>query len=87
VHHYEHHLLDSFGSGKEDGENLWNSLMRQALLDNYLSKDIDQYGLLQLNQKGQRLFREPAQHPLYPERAIGAMMMMTQTALKVVVAH
>jgi ATP-dependent DNA helicase RecQ len=49
VHHYEHHLLPTFGSGKDDGELLWRSLMRQALLDNYLSKDIDYYGLLKLN--------------------------------------
>jgi ATP-dependent DNA helicase RecQ len=53
VKNYEHDkLTDYFGTGIEDGEVLWNSLMRQALLNNFLSKDIDQYGLLHLTKTG-----------------------------------
>ncbi|OKS85982.1 ATP-dependent DNA helicase Q-like 3 [Mucilaginibacter polytrichastri] len=59
VHHYEHHLIEEFGAGKAQGENLWKSLLRQALLDNYLSKDIDQYGLLHLTAKGQNFIDNP----------------------------
>jgi ATP-dependent DNA helicase RecQ len=59
VHHYEHHLIAEFGAGKAQGENLWKSLLRQALLDNYLSKDIDQYGLLHLTAKGQNFIDNP----------------------------
>ncbi|NCD72204.1 DNA helicase RecQ [Mucilaginibacter agri] len=59
VHHYEHHTLDVFGSGKAQGANLWKSLLRQILLDNYLSKDIDQYGLLRLTAKGQNFIDNP----------------------------
>jgi ATP-dependent DNA helicase RecQ len=56
---YEHDQLDYFGSGKEDGRNLWNSILRQALLNNYLSKDIDQYGLLRLTKAGQSFIENP----------------------------
>jgi ATP-dependent DNA helicase RecQ len=59
VHNYEHHLLPEFGSGKEDGENLWNSLMRQALLNNFISKDIDHYGLLHLTKSGHAYLDNP----------------------------
>jgi ATP-dependent DNA helicase RecQ len=59
IHNYEHHLLDLFGSGKADGEILWNSLLRQALLNNYLSKDIDQYGLLRLTKQGHSFLENP----------------------------
>jgi ATP-dependent DNA helicase RecQ len=59
VHHYEHHLLDVFGAGKEEGENLWRSLLRQAMLDNFLSKDIDNYGLLKLTEKGHDFIDNP----------------------------
>jgi ATP-dependent DNA helicase RecQ len=59
IHNYEHHLLDAFGAGKEDGENLWNSLLRQALLNNFLSKDIDQYGLLRLTRAGYAFIDNP----------------------------
>jgi len=56
---YGHDQLEYFGSGKEDGRNLWNSLLRQALLNNFLSKDIDQYGLLRLTKTGQSFIENP----------------------------
>jgi ATP-dependent DNA helicase RecQ len=59
IHNYEHHLLGAFGAGKEDGENMWNSLLRQALLNNFLSKDIDQYGLLRLTRTGNSFLDNP----------------------------
>lgn len=59
IKNYEHDLLGYYGSGKEEGKNLWDSLMRQALLNNFLSKDIDQYGLLQLTKTGQSFIENP----------------------------
>ena len=56
---YEHDTLDYYGSGREDGENLWNSLLRQALLNNFLAKDIDQYGLLHLTETGNEFIENP----------------------------
>ncbi|MGV3703820.1 MAG: DNA helicase RecQ [Arcticibacter sp.] len=49
---YHHNKLPLFGSGKADGLLFWKSLLRQALLNNYLSKDIDNYGLLRLTKSG-----------------------------------
>jgi ATP-dependent DNA helicase RecQ len=59
IKNYEHDQLDYYGSGKEQGENLWNSLLRQALLNNYISKDIDQYGLLRLTKSGNGFIENP----------------------------
>ncbi|RXF72178.1 DNA helicase RecQ [Arcticibacter tournemirensis] len=56
---YNHNKLEAFGSGKEDGLHLWKSLMRQALLNNYLSKDIDNYGLLRLTKSGKSFIESP----------------------------
>ncbi|PAW95666.1 DNA helicase RecQ [Mucilaginibacter sp. MD40] len=56
---YEHDKLEYFGSGKEHGENLWNSLLRQALLNNFVSKDIDHYGLLHLTKAGNSFIENP----------------------------
>ncbi|MBS1502021.1 MAG: DNA helicase RecQ [Bacteroidetes bacterium] len=72
VHNYEHHLLDEFGSGKDDGENLWKSLLRQALLNNYLSKDIDQYGLLKLTKIGVNFLDNPHSIRFIMNRPMGA---------------
>jgi len=59
IKNYEHDVLGYYGSGKEDGKNLWDSLLRQALLNNFLSKDIDQYGLLRLTKTGQSFIENP----------------------------
>jgi ATP-dependent DNA helicase RecQ len=56
---YDHNKIEDFGSGKEDGLMLWKSLLRQAVLNNYLSKDIDNYGLLKLTKSGKAFIQNP----------------------------
>lgn len=43
-----------FGSGKGRTENYWKSVIRQALVQNFLRKDIETYGILKLTEKGRR---------------------------------
>ena len=59
---YEHDKLPLFGSGKSEGEILWKSLMRQAVLNNFVQKDIDNYGLLKLTKSGKAFIDNP--HPM-----------------------
>lgn len=56
---YEHSKHPLFGSGKEQGEILWKSLLRQAVLNNYVQKDIDNYGLLKLTKSGNSFIENP----------------------------
>ena len=56
---YNQNKNSLFGSGKEDGVLLWKSLLRQAVLNNYLSKDIDNYGLLRLTKSGKTFIESP----------------------------
>jgi ATP-dependent DNA helicase RecQ len=56
---YEHRKLMEFGLGKIDGEMLWKSLVRQAILNNFLAKDIDNYGLLSLTKSGHNFIENP----------------------------
>jgi len=56
---YEHSKLPQFGIGKHDGELLWKSVIRQAVLNNYLYKDIDNYGLLKLTKQGKDFIINP----------------------------
>lgn len=56
---YEHSKLPVFASGKEEGEVLWKSLLRQAVLNNFLLKDIDNYGLLKLTKSGRAFIDNP----------------------------
>jgi ATP-dependent DNA helicase RecQ len=59
VSSYGHDKLELFGSGKEEGEILWKSLMRQAVLNNFVQKDIDNYGLLKLTKSGKAFIDNP----------------------------
>ncbi len=44
-----------FGSGKNESDNYWKSIFRQATVQNYLIKDIETYGVLKLSEKGKSL--------------------------------
>lgn len=56
---YEQNKLPEFGLGKEDGEIHWKSLIRQAVLNNFVAKDIDSYGLLHLTKIGKDFIENP----------------------------
>jgi ATP-dependent DNA helicase RecQ len=49
---YKHHNLEVYGAGKDKKPEFWNSVFRQILLAQYLEKDIDNYGVLKITQKG-----------------------------------
>jgi len=56
---YKHHKLNAFGTGSEENTKFWNAVIRQALIAHLLEKDIENYGLLSLNQKGHEYLKNP----------------------------
>ncbi|HEX2968147.1 MAG TPA: DNA helicase RecQ [Bacteroidales bacterium] len=56
---YRHHKLEYFGAGEEKDEKFWNMVIRQALIAKLLVKDIENYGLLKVTQKGQEFLEKP----------------------------
>ncbi len=56
---FRHENLTEFGIGKEQDSHYWNSLIRQALLENLIRKDIEEYGLLKLTEKGLQFLKKP----------------------------
>lgn len=50
---------DFFGEGKEEGENFWRSIGRQATINAYLEKEIESYGILKLSSKGHEYIANP----------------------------
>jgi ATP-dependent DNA helicase RecQ len=57
---YRHEKLPVFGVGKAHDELFWNSLIRQAMLEQLIEKDIEEYGLLKLTSKGQKFIKKPS---------------------------
>ncbi|MDR2086118.1 MAG: DNA helicase RecQ [Dysgonamonadaceae bacterium] len=56
---YEHDELEMFGTGKDEDEKLWNTVIRQAMIAGYLDKDIENYGLLKLTAEGKKYLKNP----------------------------
>jgi ATP-dependent DNA helicase RecQ len=59
IQSYKHNELDIFGSGSDQDEKVWNAVIRQALIAGYLTKDIENYGLLKITPKGKEFFKKP----------------------------
>ncbi|ALI99719.1 DNA helicase RecQ [Rufibacter tibetensis] len=59
VESYTHDQLEVFGVGKEQEPQFWNSIIRQALLFNYLEKDIENVGTLKITEKGEKFLQSP----------------------------
>ncbi len=56
---YRHDELPVFGTGKDKDDHFWNSLLRQMLLENIITKDIEDYGVLKITQKGTAFLKKP----------------------------
>lgn len=59
VKQYKHNLLDIFAKGDYENERFWNAIIRQALVHNLLSKEIENYGTLYISEKGQEYLKHP----------------------------
>ena len=56
---YKHNKLEFFGIGEEKDEKYWNMVIRQALIAKFLTKDIENYGLLKVTQEGMNFLENP----------------------------
>lgn len=56
---YQHNELEEFGSGADEESSTWEAVIRQALLDNYLKKEIENYGILKITKKGKDFLKSP----------------------------
>ncbi len=54
-----HDKLDVFGKGEEQDEKYWNAVIRQTLIQDLLRKDIENYGLLKVTDKGYEFLEKP----------------------------
>jgi len=56
---FRHEGIAEFGIGKDEPEHFWNSVMRQVLLEDFLKKDIEEYGVLKITKKGEDFLKKP----------------------------
>lgn len=56
---FKYDKLSLFGEGKDKDAHYWNSILRQALLNNLLVKDIETYGIIKLTANGRNFIENP----------------------------
>jgi ATP-dependent DNA helicase RecQ len=54
-----HEDLDCFGSGMGEEDKTWNAVIHQALIAGYLTKEVENYGLLKVTSKGKKFLQKP----------------------------
>jgi ATP-dependent DNA helicase RecQ len=64
-HHHED--LEVFGSGMGEEDKVWNNVIRQALIDGYLSKDVENYGLIKVTSAGKKFLKHPKSFKIVEE--------------------
>ena len=63
IESHKHHLHPDFGCGEGMNDRLWNPILRQAMVDGYIKKDIETYGNLKITAAGKRWMKAP--QPFY----------------------
>ena len=56
---HKHDDLELFGAGDKQEDRYWNTILRQALLNGYIYKEVENYGLLKLTPEGLAFIRKP----------------------------
>src|SRR5690554_4656869 len=67
IENYGHDKLEEFGSGADEEKSTWESVISQALLGNYLKKDIENYGIIKLTKKGKDFLKNPVSFKIIKE--------------------
>lgn len=61
---FRHEGIPEFGIGKDEPDHYWSSLIRQMLLAGFLSKEIEDYGVLKITKAGESFFKKPKSFPI-----------------------
>ena len=57
---YGHNKLEIFGSGADKDVRFWNAVIRQSLIMGLVDKNIENYGLISINKRGEEFIKKPS---------------------------
>ena len=64
VKSYQHDELENFGSASDEDERLLHAVIRQAMIAGYITKEIENYGLLRITHSGKAYMKKPGAFPI-----------------------
>ena len=56
---YGHNKLELFGAGQDKDARFWNAVVRQGLILGFIDKNIENYGLISINERGEEYIKRP----------------------------
>ena len=58
---YKHNELKTWGEGVEHDKDdkFWNAILRQAIVNGFFAKDIENYGIVKMTEKGKEFLKTP----------------------------
>ncbi len=56
---FKFNKLENYGSGDDRDENFWNSILRHALINNFIFKEIEEFGILKVTDAGRAFAANP----------------------------
>ena len=65
---YKHEDLECFGSGNDESVETWNTVIRQAIVAKYLTRDIETYGMLKVTASGKKFLSNPKPFEIVVDR-------------------
>ena len=65
---HKHEELECFGSGNGDDVKRWNAVIRQAVIAGYISKDVENYGLLKVTDAGRAFLEKPCSFKIVEDK-------------------
>jgi ATP-dependent DNA helicase RecQ len=83
VESYKHDELPIFGSGADQTAKTWISVIRQAMIKDFLEKDIENYGVLKLTPKGKDFLESPYSIDLFKDHDFDAEVETEQAEIEI----
>ena len=65
---HKHEELECFGAGSDDDVKRWNAVIRQAIIAGYISKDVENYGLLKVTDVGRSFLEKPCSFKIVEDK-------------------
>jgi ATP-dependent DNA helicase RecQ len=64
---YQGNKLPQFGAGKNEADKFWNAVIRQLIVNGFLRKEVESYGVLKLTDKANAFLKSPHSFMLLKE--------------------
>ncbi len=71
VKSYNHENLEVFGCAEASDSKFLNTVIRQAILEGYIERGVENYGILRLTDKGRKFLKKPVSFKIVEDNEFG----------------